>query len=254
MAAALLKRDRTIVLVGLALVTLLSWAYMVYWGWDLQCVELGARVGMRVPGVVGLGDAVMLSVMWTVMMVAMMTPTAAPVLLAYNRVQRKRRRQHRPWVPTSVFLAGYLVAWAGYSLPAAGVQVLLHEFALLSSPMAAATPILGGVLLIVAGIFQFTPLKDQCLSHCRTPTQFLLSDWRDGRWGAFVMGLEHGWFCIGCCWILMALMFVAGAMNLLWMAAITVFVLLEKVAPKGDIVGRVGGVGMVAWGIWLVAG
>ena len=254
MAAAIVERDRMIVLAGLAGVTLLSWAYMVWWGWEMQSMYFGAEMAMPRAGAMGVGDAVMLSLMWTVMMVAMMTPTAAPVLLVYNKVQRRRRLDDRPWVPTSVFLGGYLVAWAGYSVVAAGLQVGLHEWALLPSPMAAATPALGGVLLILAGVFQWTSLKDQCLSHCRTPTQFLMSDWRDGRGGAFVMGLEHGWFCIGCCWILMALMFVAGAMNLLWMAAITLFVLVEKVAPKGEIIGRVGGVVMIVWGGWLVVG
>lgn len=232
--------------------TLLAWAYMVYWEWGMQSMYFGAEMAMPGSAALGPGDAVMLGLMWMVMMITIMTPTAAPMLLVYSRVQRNRRRDDRPWVPTSVFLAGYLVAWAGYSVFAAGVQVGLHELALLDSPMAAATPMLGGTLLVIAGLFQWTRLKDRCLSHCRTPTQFLLADWREGRWGAFVMGLEHGWFCLGCCWVLMALMFVAGAMNLLWMAAITLFVLLEKVAPHGETIGRVGEAAMVLWGGWLL--
>jgi len=125
---------------------------------------------------------------------------------------------------------------------------------LLSPMMVSTSPILGGALLITAGVFQWTRFKNACLAHCRSPLAFLTADWREGRWGALVMGLKHGAFCTGCCWFLMMLLFVAGVMNIWWVAAITAFVLIEKVAPKGLWVGRVAGVLLIGWGGWLVAG
>src|ERR1700690_3554352 len=176
------------------------------------------------------------------MMVAMMIPSAAPMILTFAMVNRKRREQERPFVPTGIFLLGYLAVWTGFSALAAVAQWILHARALLSPMMVSTSPILGGGLLIAAGIFQWTPLKNACLTHCRSPLGFLMTDWREGRWGALFMGLKHGAYCAGCCWILMALLFVAGVMNLWWIAIIAVLVLLEKVAPKGFGVGKIAGV------------
>jgi len=120
--------------------------------------------------------------------------------------------------------------------------------------MASTSPVLGGILLVAAGTYQWTPLKHACLSKCRSPLGFVLNEWREGRWGAFLMGLKHGAYCTGCCWSLMALLFVAGIMNLLWVGAIAGFILLEKVVPRGDRLGRVAGVVLVGWGAWMVAG
>ena len=120
--------------------------------------------------------------------------------------------------------------------------------------LASASPILGGALLIAAGIYQFTPLKDACLSHCRTPMGFLIAEWRDGPRGALMMGMRHGLYCVGCCWLLMALLFVGGVMNLIWVAVITAYILIEKVAPARIWLSRIGGVAVLLWGLWLVAG
>ena len=156
-------------------------------------------------------------------------------------------------MPTGVFLAGYLVVWTGFSALAAVAQWVLHAEAFLSPLMVSTSPILGGSLLIVAGVFQWTPLKSSCLAHCRSPLSFLMTDWREGKLGAFVMGLKHGAFCTGCCWFLMALLFVAGVMNIWWIAIIAVLVLLEKVAPRGLLVGKVAGLLLSAWGVWVMA-
>jgi predicted metal-binding membrane protein len=194
-----------------------------------------------------------LFLMWAEMMVAMMIPSAAPMILTFATVNRKRREQDRPFVPTGIFLSGYLVVWTAFSALAAVAQWILHSTALLSPMMVSTSPILGGALLIIAGIFQWTPLKNACLAHCRSPLSFLMTDWREGKPGAFVMGLKHGAYCTGCCWFLMALLFVAGVMNIWWVAAISILVLLEKVLPGGFQFGRVVGVVFAAWGVWMIA-
>jgi predicted metal-binding membrane protein len=148
-----------------------------------------------------------------------------------------------------ILLLGYLLVWIGFSAVATPAQWGLHAAAVLSPMMASTSSILGGVLLVAAGVFQFTPLKRACLVRCRSPLNFLMSDWREGQWGTFVMGLKHGAYCVGCCWMLMALLFVAGVMNLFWVAAIAVFVLVEKVAPRGDLIGRFAGAALIVAGI-----
>lgn len=192
-------------------------------------------------------------VMWSVMMVAMMLPSAMPMILMFATINRRRRERHDPFVPTAVFAAGYLLAWSTYSLAAAGAQWGLHAAALLSPTMASTSPVLGGGVLIAAGAYQWSPLKRACLAHCRSPIGFLTTAWREGRWGALCMGVHHGTLCVGCCWLLMALLFVAGVMNLLWVAAIATFVLIEKLAPAARWTSSVAGTLLVAWGAWLLA-
>jgi predicted metal-binding membrane protein len=120
--------------------------------------------------------------------------------------------------------------------------------------MASASPLLGGALLVAAGAYQFTPLKDACLAHCRTPMGFLLAEWREGKLGPLVMGMRHGFYCVGCCWLLMALLFVGGVMNLVWVALIAAYVLVEKVTPARLLISRISGLAAIAWGLWLVVG
>jgi predicted metal-binding membrane protein len=151
-----------------------------------------------------------------------------------------------------MFLLGYFVVWTLFSVVAVVAQWGLHAAALLSPTMVSTSSILGGVLLIAAGVFQWTPLKHACLNHCRSPLGFLMTEWREGKGGALVMGVKHGSYCVGCCWILMALLFAAGVMNLLWVAAIAAFVLTEKVLPRGDLVGRIAGGVLVLAGIVIL--
>ncbi|MGH3089900.1 MAG: DUF2182 domain-containing protein [Rubrobacteraceae bacterium] len=250
-AETVLRRDRIIVLSGLAVIAVLSWAYTAYLARDAQNMEMGmAMPRMQAWGIV---DFTLMFVMWAVMMVAMMTPSAAPMILTFANVNRRRRKQRLPYAPTGIFLLGYLVVWAGFAALAAAAQWGLHTASLLSPTMVGASPILGGVLLLGAGTYQWTSLKHACLRRCRSPLGFILNEWREGRRGALFMGLKHGGYCTGCCWFLMALLFVAGVMNLLWVAVIAGFVLLEKVAPAGHRVGRVAGVILIGWGAWAVA-
>ena len=251
---ALLKRDRAIVLAGLAGVSLLAWAYIL-----AAAAEMG---GMAAPGA-ALGAAMQIRpwtgldflltfLMWAVMMVAMMVPGAAPMILLFAAIHRKQRERGHPFAPVSAFVAGYVGVWSTFSLTATLLQWGLEQAALLSPMMVGTSPILGGGLLVVAGLYQWSPLKQACLKHCRSPIHFIVHRRRDGRGGAFVMGLEHGAFCVGCCWFLMGLLFVGGVMNLLWVAAIAVFVLLEKLLPFGPLGGRVTGALLALAGLFVL--
>jgi predicted metal-binding membrane protein len=191
--------------------------------------------------------------MWAVMMVAMMVPTAAPMTLMYAAVARKAAAQHNPTAPTFVFVAGYIAMWTVFSLVATIAQYALDRAALLSPMMVSTSTRFGAALLIAAGIYQFTPLKNTCLKNCRAPAHFISRYWRTGNLGAFRLGLRFGAYCVGCCWILMALLFVGGVMNLLWIAAIAIFVLLEKTIPFGDVSGRVAGAAMILVGALSLA-
>ena len=253
---ALLRRDRLVVGAGLAALVAAAWLYLLHMAAVMSDMAMHAAMpGMAMPMMYAWSwvEVGALAVMWTVMMVAMMTPSAAPMILMFAMIHRRRRAEGRPAVPTAIFVLGYLAIWTAYSVAAALAQAGLHAAALLSPAMAATSPLLAGGLLVVAGLFQWTPLKHACLSTCRSPMAFLIANWREGRAGAFLMGVRHGLYCLGCCWALMALLFVAGVMNLLWVAAIAVAVLIEKVVPRGDLVGRVTGVALVIAGL-LVAG
>jgi predicted metal-binding membrane protein len=264
---AILRRERLIVGVCLAIMVLVAWWYLFHSraampatdmssvhmpGMDMSGMDMS---GMAMPGSQQWGGTavLLLFVMWAVMMVAMMVPSAAPMVLAFLSVNRRRQTDARPLVPVGIFLAGYLSIWTAYSAVATLAQWGLHKGALLSPAMAASSPVLNGGLLVAAGVFQWTPLKHMCLKGCRSPLSFLMTEWRDGKAGAFVMGLRHGSYCMGCCWILMALLFVAGVMNLLWVAVIALFVMAEKTLPRGELLGRVAGAVLVAAGVRLMA-
>jgi predicted metal-binding membrane protein len=197
----------------------------------------------------GLPTVILLFLMWAVMMIAMMVPSAVPMIQAFLLVNEQRQISSRPLTPVGFFLLGYLVVWTSFSALATLAQWGLHKAALLSPMMAANSPVVSGGLLLAAGVFQWTPLKRACLSGCRSPLSFLMSGWRDGTAGAFWMGLRHGAYCVGCCWALMALLFVVGVMNLLWIAVIALFVMAEKILPRGELLGHIGGVALVAAGI-----
>jgi predicted metal-binding membrane protein len=252
---ALLRRDRLVVGAGLAALVVASWLYLLHMATMSDMAMHAAMPGMAMPAMYAWSWAEVgaLVVMWTVMMVAMMTPSAAPMILMFAAIHRRRQAEGRPAVPTAIFVLGYLAIWTVFSVVAALAQAGLHAAALLSPAMAATSPALAGGLLVAAGLFQLTPLKRACLAACRSPLSFLMTRWREGAGGAFAMGVRHGLYCLGCCWALMALLFVAGVMNVLWVAAIAVAVLVEKVVPRGDLVGRLAGVVLLAVGVALIA-
>ena len=251
---AVLRHERWLLAAALAVLVALAWA----WVWD------GAGMGMpaaemtalslfphRLPDVPGAMPAPfgLVVAMWWVMMAAMMLPSAAPLVLLYGQVARHHARtQGQALAPASVLLAGYLAAWLGFSVAAAAAQRLLEPSGLLSPMMlwSRSAP-LSAAVLAAAGLYQWSPFKQACLRQCRGPVRYLTEHWRPGLRGAFALGLRHGAWCLGCCWMLMALLFVGGIMNLAWIAALTVLVAAEKLLPGGPRVARASGVVLLAW-------
>lgn len=236
-AERLARRSRAITVVGLLILIVLAWAYLL------------SGAGME--PMAGMGDMPpewpLLASMWAAMMVAMMLPGAAPAILIYARVHRHSIGGGTP--PTAAFLAGYLAAWLGFSVIAATLQLVV------ASPMSMAleSRLASGVLLIAAGLYQLSPLKYACLSRCRSPAEFISRHYRPRASGAFRLGLLHGAYCVGCCWLLMALLFVGGVMNLLWITGLTLLVAAEKLLPGGPWIARIAGLAMIGWGILLLA-
>jgi len=243
----MLRGERKVILLALVGVTAIAWFYLISAGQDMAMAPMDDMPDMVMPFATASVFA-----MWWVMMLGMMLPSAAPMILTFASVQRRKRERDQPYVPTTMFVAGYLIVWGAFSAAATAAQWALQQGALLSPMLALASPVLGGVAFILAGLYQFTPLKHACLNHCRSPFAFILNHWRDGWGGALRMGASHGLYCLGCCWILMALLFVVGVMNLMWVAALAAFVFAEKLLPGGVWLGRIGGGAMAAFGVWLL--
>jgi predicted metal-binding membrane protein len=252
----MLRRDRLVVASALATITLFAWLYLIRESTTMQSMAIDARVhaamGMADMRTWGLADWFALFLMWTVMMAGMMLPSAAPVILLVLAVYRRRGDQ-RARVSSVAFTAGYLLAWTTFSAAAAAIQVALHRGAWLTADMASVSPIVAGVVLVLAGLYQWLPIKNACLMHCQSPLGFLTRHWQEGARGGLNMGLRHGLFCVGCCWLLMSLLFVVGVMNLLWVAVIAGFVLAERLLRQGTEVGGVGGGLLIIWGIYTLA-
>lgn len=242
----LLRHDRLLVVSGLLLVVILSWAYLLTGAGMMQ-----AMGDMLMPMSMGpwtLAHTLLVFAMWAVMMAAMMLPSAAPMILLYATIARGRAPTGELVTASGGFMFGYVAVWATFSLVAAALQFVLEQSALMSPMMETTSTVLAGAVLIAAGLYQWTPLKQFCLRHCRSPIEFLTTHWRAGVRGAFVMGFRHGAYCVGCCWLLMLLLFVGGVMNLAWIGGIALFILVEKLAPAGHWIGRGAGILLIAWG------
>jgi predicted metal-binding membrane protein len=247
----LLRRERLWILTGLAAACLICWAWIVPTALDMYGPMHGASAWMMVETPL-LRRGTLLFAMWTVMMAGMMLPSAAPTLLLFTRVVRSHDAAHLPPRAYS-FLGGYLLVWTAFSLVATLLQLLLGSLLYLSPMMQLRGQLMSGALVLVAGAYQLSPVKRSCLTACRAPAAFLARYYRPGNRAALSLGLRHGAYCVGCCWALMLLLFVAGVMNLAAIAAIAVFVLLEKVMPLGAQGGRLSGVLLIACGVWLLA-
>jgi predicted metal-binding membrane protein len=254
---ALLRRERGITLVGLIALAALAWAWLLA-GAGTRMGSMDAMASMAVPAPWGPGAWLAALAMWQVMMVAMMTPAAAPTVLLYARVHRAaldRGETGAGLAPTSAFVAGYLVAWFGFSLLAATAQGALAGGGLISPDLLSSrSRWLSAGVLLAAGAWQLSPAQDFCLSHCRAPAAFLARHWRPGTLGAVRLGIAHGAYCVGCCWALMGLLFIGGVMNPAWIAALSALVLAEKAAPGGRWIARAAGVALIAWGAAVALG
>ena len=260
---AVLRRDRLIVASALGVIAALAWAYTLWLAADMNMDGMNmsgvrmvpAGIGMMAPAAAPWSavEFALVFVMWSVMMVGMMAPAAAPMILMYARVGRQGKIEGKPYAATGWFATGYFLAWSGFSLVATLVQWVLDRKALLDARMASANTLLGAVVLVAAGIYQWTPIKDVCLAQCQTPVRFLMTHggFRSNVPGCLHLGFLHGAYCVGCCWVLMALLFVVGAMNVLWIALLSLLVLLEKLTTWGRLVARIAGVVCIAAGAWM---
>lgn len=246
---SLLLRDRRLVGGALVVTIVLCWAWIVPMAVDMYG-EMDGSSAWMMTRTWDFTHLTLLFAMWVVMMAGMMLPSAAPTLFLYAGVIRKSPGADRVQAHVYAFAGGYLLVWTTFSLAATVLQRLLAHWLLLSPMMEIRAGWFGSALLIVAGIYQFTPFKRTCLESCRSPAAFLVQHWQRGVKGGFQLGVAHGLYCLGCCWALMLLLFVGGVMNLGWIGALTIFVLLEKVAPLGAQGGRLSGLLIVALGIF----
>lgn len=243
---------------GLAAVVLMAAAYTVAGvgmsmsAFTMTRMAIDMPNMMMQPAVWTWAYAAVVFLMWWVMMVAMMVPSAAPTLLLYARISRKRAAAEAPYAATSVFLAGYLAVWAGFGVIATALQWMLEAAGTVTGMLEIARAPVAGAVLVAAGLYQLTPLKLACLRHCQSPIGFLMTRWKPGASGAFRMGAENGWYCLWCCWFLMALLFVGGIMNLLWIAGVAIYVAFEKLAAGQRWLTAAAGVALIVAGLWVI--
>lgn len=234
------NHDRLVVLASLATVTGLGlWV-------TLQVGDAVMRYSLSAPDTIAYG--VLLFVMWWTMMMAMMLPSAAPAILTYAAMSRRFAQKGAAQAPVAVFVAGYAAVWTLFSLAAVILQFATRPLIPLSMMMALISGVIGGGLLIAAGVYQLTPLKYACLRHCQAPLMFFARAWRKGWGGAFRMGVSHGIYCLGCCWVLMSLLFYGGVMELTWIVGLALYVAIEKLIPAGHRMSQFTGAALVMWG------
>jgi predicted metal-binding membrane protein len=241
---ALLSRDRLFPTSALLMLAALAWVGIILWARSPSMMD-------AMPGPAAPGRALLFAGMWLVMMAAMMLPAVSPFVLLFRTVQRQRRAGGNLAVPTTAFVSGYLATWLLAGLAGFLIYALVQHLAEPANIGSDVLPYAGGAIVVLAGIYQFTPLKNTCLTHCRSPFHFLLHDWREGRLGALRMGATHGLFCLGCCWGIMAVLFVVGLMNLGWMAALSLLITVEKLAPRGVMIGRAVGLLFIGLGVLI---
>jgi predicted metal-binding membrane protein len=254
----LLRHDRIIVALALALVAIASWIYLLMGaGMGMSGFEMTRHTLMKMDmmemAIWTPAYAALMFFMWWLMMVAMMLPSATPIILLATALNRRADSDRSPFGPSAAFLAGYLLVWSVFSLLAVLLQWTLQKTDLLSGMLYITNPILSAFLLMIAGVWQFTPLKQSCLRHCRGPIDFLTRYRRPGIPGGIVMGVQHGLFCLGCCWFLMVLLFVGGVMNLYWIAGLALYVWIEKVMVAGVKFSRIMGAILILWSLVMVS-
>ena len=248
-------KDRIIVYLGIILILTVSWGYIIGMGWHMGTLPFGTEpmkmdgsmnMDMNnksllesvltwmppMSGIWSFSDFFLLFIMWAVMMIAMMTPSILPMIMLFTSLNSKKIKENKPSASPLNLLMGYLLSWVLFSLVITFPQYGLHKIGLLTPMMEPTHAALGGVILMLAGIYQFTPFKDACLSVCQSPLSFMMNNWRDGNLGAFLIGYKHGFYCVGCCWFLMLTLFALGVMNIMWVAILTIFVMFEKLSVK----------------------
>jgi predicted metal-binding membrane protein len=249
---ATLRRERLIILAILVALVGLSWLYLIREAGNMERMMAGLGSMPMQPTAANSKTLALAFMMWVIMMAGMMLPSVAPMTLFYAAIVRKNRERGTALPAAWLFVSGYLLVWVGFGLGATMLQVLFEEMRLASPMLIVADRWLSSAILVGAGAYQWSPLKDKCLAQCRSPIRFITSHWHAGRLGALRMGVISGGYCFGCCWAIMLLLFVGGAMNLIWVAVITGFVLLEKVVPHGRLVSRITGLVLIGGGVFLL--
>jgi predicted metal-binding membrane protein len=261
---AILRRDRAIVAAALIILIVLAWSYVLWLVADMDMGGMDMSGFRMIPAGIGLMkpatapwnaiEFMFVFAMWAVMMIGMMTPSATPMILLYARVGGQAASTGKALAATWWFASGYLLVWTGFAFAATLAQWVLERESLLTPAMAGSGGVFGGIVMIGAGLYQWMPLKDACLRQCKAPWLFIQrhGGFRGDALGSLLLGTRHGVYCVGCCWALMALLFVGGVMNVMWIAAITIYVLAEKVVPAGRAISRIAGLGFFAWGAWLL--
>jgi predicted metal-binding membrane protein len=240
---SLARRDVFALVSALLLLVAVCWWYLANMSRDMA--NSSSAMGVK-PWAIS--DFSMMFVMWTIMMIAMMVPTAMRSVLIFTGISAQQERRGRPFVSGYWFAAGYIIVWTAFSVGATVLQWGLDQAALLSPRMALYSPFIGALIFMMAGVWQMSPLKDTCLRHCRSPLVFLAQNFRPGKFGAVRLGLRHGLYCLGCCWLLMGLLFIGGVMNIVWIIAITIFMLVEKLLPPTLTTSRISGMVMLLAG------
>ena len=245
--ASAFSRERKLILALLLILAAASWTLLIWQSTAMNSQAMGMGMGLTI----GM-SAVLFIAIWVVMMIAMMFPTAAPMILMFTSVYAGKKRQKQAFVPTWVFVSAYLLIWTLFGLVAYPLALLAERLGGQSMWLMNNAPRIGGVLLVVAGLYQLSPLKHICLSKCRTPLQFILGSWRDGYGGAFRMGFVHGAYCLGCCWFLFVLLFPLGIMNIAVMALLTALIYAEKSFPLGRQISQIAGVALIVYGVLVI--
>ena len=271
-------KDRMTVYVGVLIILIVSWGYIIGMGWHMGTLPFieNSNMSMNMDQSMSMNDKkssildtvlmwmppsqgewmfkdfFLLFIMWSVMMIAMMTPSILPMVMLFTVLNSKNKKNNKLSASPLIFLIGYLVIWILFSLVITFPQYAMHKSGLLNPMMEPTHAYLGSAILILAGIYQFTPFKDACLSVCQSPLSFLMNNWKEGNLGAFLIGYKHGFYCIGCCWFLMMTLFALGVMNILWVAVLTLFVMFEKLSYRFPLLFRYStGAIFIAWGITL---
>ena len=271
-------KDRMTVYVGVLIILIVSWGYIIGMGWHMGTLPFieNSNMSMNMDQSMSMNDKkisildtvlmwmppsqgewmfkdfFLLFIMWSVMMIAMMTPSILPMVMLFTVLNSKNKKNNKSSVSPLILLIGYLVSWVLFSLVITFPQYAMHKSGLLNPMMEPTHAYLGSAILILAGIYQFTPFKDACLSVCQSPLSFLMNNWKEGNLGAFLIGYKHGFYCIGCCWFLMMTLFALGVMNILWVAVLTLFVMFEKLSYRFPLLFRYStGAIFIAWGITL---
>jgi predicted metal-binding membrane protein len=240
-------RERKLILGLLLILAAASWGLLIWQSAAMNSQAMGMGMGLTM----GMSTGLFLAI-WMVMMIAMMFPTAAPMILMFSTVYAGKRQQSQAFVPTWVFVSAYLLIWTLFGLVAYPLALFAERLAGQSMWLMTNAPRIGGALLVVAGLYQLSPLKHMCLAKCRTPLQFILGSWRDGYGGAFRMGFVHGAYCLGCCWFLFVLLFPLGIMNIAVMALLTALIFAEKSVPLGRQISQITGVALISYGVLVV--